>query len=827
MTSSSEPASAAKKKPSTSPAPPPPVPNPQDPNAELVSSAPDSRNWRGIGIALLVIAGVCALIVTAVILLSPGDKGPRVKQPRISLGDVLLGFFHPRRFNGSWVTDTEFIYRDTDGTLMLYNAETKEKKTLLFNTTFRKFDAKVYQMSPDRNFLLLTHDIKPVYRHTFLAKYEIYDFTSKDLFPLRHSPNHEELQYAAWGKTGSQLVYVFENDVYFISSVLGGAPVRVTQTGVPDVVFNGIPDWLYEEEVLSSPSAMWWSPKGQQLCLARFNDTGVRTISVPVYSTDDLYPGVRDLRYPKSGTANPTVDLFVASLGDLGTTGVKLKSVRPPRELLDRTKEYYVTFVAFLDEQSLVVNFLTRAQNWTQVSVCREGASTWDCAGQAVETASGGWIDLKEPPLVAAGGFFLKLPVQDQRRGNFKHLAAFQEKRKKFLTHGPYDIISILAYSPESKRVFFTSTREGKPGESHLYSVPFNDEETQPICHTCDLGDQCLYNNAVFSSESSRFYILECLGPGVPWVAVRKTSDHSQVEMLDANDELKERVEQRAMPQVRNFYAPLADGYNATVRLLLPPGLRDEEVLKYPFLVHVYGGPDTQQVTEQFRVTWGHSLASRKGVVFAMIDGRGSSRQGDRRLHQVYKRLGTVEVQDQLRVAKYLKAELPFISKEHTAIWGWSYGGYVAAMALAGGDAEPSSDDGVFQCGISVAPVTNWMYYDSAYTERFMGLPSDNVAAYDRSNLLLAVEKLRDKRFYLLHGTADDNVHFQHSMLLVKELTRRNIMHRTQVYPDENHSLGRVLQHLYHSMEDFLDECFEGSDHNVEEIGLMQVKASR
>lgn len=279
---------------------------------------------------------------------------------------------------------------------------------------------------------------------------------------------------------------------------------------------------------------------------------------------------------------------------------------------------------------------------------------------------------------------------------------------------------------------------------------------------------------------------------------------------------------------------------DATVRLLLPPGLRDEEVLKYPFLLNVYGGPGSQQVTERFRINWGHYLASRKGVVYGMVDGRGSGLQGDRRLHQVYRRLGTVEVEDQLRVARYLKNELPFISAEHTAIWGWSYGGYVAAMALANGgpgfsgNVTPHSgagDEGVappvFQCGISVAPVTSWLYYDSAYTERYMGLPSDNMAGYERADLIRIASRIMGKKFFLVHGTADDNVHFQHSMMLAKELTKQGVMYRTQVYPDERHALSQVTPHLYEAMEEFLDDCFEGSDHAVEEVGLMQVKASR
>ncbi|KAL1431700.1 hypothetical protein MTO96_013809 [Rhipicephalus appendiculatus] len=760
---------------------------------ELVSSAPDSRNWRGIGIALLVIAGVCALIVTAVILLTP-DKGPRVKQARISLEEVLHGTFNPRKFNGSWVSDTEFVYRDTDGALVLYNAQNKEKRTLLHNTTFRQYDVRKYYMSPDLNFLLLVHDVVPVFRYSFTAKYKIYDFSNREVFPLKHSSNQEELQYAAWGQTGNQLTYVFENDLYLIPSVA---------------------DWLYEEEVLGSSSALWWSPGGSRLCYATFNDSAVSAMTLPLY--EGQYPALLPLRYPKAGTTNPEVELHVVAVTHGGAEAAK--PVQPPQELLEKTSEYYVTMVAFLDEKALLVNFLSRAQNWTLVSVCREAASAWHCSKQAVETASGGWIELSEPPL-------------DAHHGNFRHLAAFQEKRRTWLTHGPYDTIAALAFRPKTHHLFYRSTREGRPGESHVYQVPFDKEGTHPVCLTCDLGDQCLYNNAWFSINAE-YYVLECLGPGVPWVALYSTADNKQLEMLEPNSELRELVENRAMPQVRNLAVPLPDGYNASVRLLLPPGLRDEEVLKYPFLVHVYGGPGSQQVTELFRINWGHYLASRKGIVYGLVDGRGSGLQGDRRLHQVYRRLGTVEVEDQLRVARHLKSEMSFISNDHTAIWGWSYGGYVSAMALANGGPGNNGNDtpheggsAVFQCAISVAPVSNWLYYDSAYTERYMGLPRDNLAGYERADLTRAAARLKGKKFLLVHGTADDNVHFQHSMMLAKELIKKGVIYKTQVYPDEKHGLSHVTSHLYNAMEDFIDDCFEGSDHTVEEVGLMQVKAS-
>ncbi|GBL98627.1 Venom dipeptidyl peptidase 4 [Araneus ventricosus] len=214
----------------------------------------------------------------------------------------------------------------------------------------------------------------------------------------------------------------------------------------------------------------------------------------------------------------------------------------------------------------------------------------------------------------------------------------------------------------------------------------------------------------------------------------------------------------------------------AQVRLYLPPGVTEEEVLMYPLVVFADGAPGSQLVTAEFQLHWGSYLSSRRNHIYAWIDGRGSGSQGDKMMHEVYYRLGSVEVEDQIEVTRYLKENLAFIHPSHIAIWGWFYGGYVAALALA-------HDKTVFKCAISVAPVTSWLYYDSAFAERYMGtpLPQDNYLGFEKASLVKKAPKFKGKKLLLMHGTADDKVHVQQSLIFMKALIEEGVLFQTQV----------------------------------------------
>ncbi|CAL1284638.1 unnamed protein product [Larinioides sclopetarius] len=794
---------------------------------ELAASGPDQKNWRGIGIALLVIVVVCALIVAAIVLLTPGDKGSNVNKSRITLEEVVKGQFSYRRFNGTWISDHEFVFQDAYGAIGIYDATNNSEQVIMSNTTFRRmhrrqYSISQYSLSADKQYLLLSHKYERIFRYTYKAAFLLYNITNDYLAPLFPKTPDLLLQYAAWGPTGNQLVYVLDNDVYYMSDV-NAKPRQLTKTGIDGIIFNGIPDWVYEEEILSTNNALWWSKDGKKLSFASFNDTDVDILQYPHYGSyndvDNVYPELMTLRYPKAGKTNPNFTIWVADL----TTTKELSKVQPPKEY--NNIEFYFTEVQWSGNDVLSVVWLKRAQNSSIVSLCHENDS-WMCKKNYQEDSLGhGWVDLSTKTIFSADGrkYFLRLPGPAEGQfGRFRHIAEIDVKTgsKTFLTSGKFDTAYIVAHDESKHLLYYITTLESKPGERHLFSVADNShpKPRQTTCFTCDIHPECLYNDASFSRNLT-YYALDCLGPGIPRVEIRSTANNKIVSLLDTNTELQELVDRKAMPVIKNLQVPIDGNYFANVRLYLPPVLKEYEITKYPVLVEVYGGPGTQMVTEKFSVNWGSYLASKKNVVYVNIDGRGSGYQGDKILHELYRQLGTVEVFDQISVASYLKEQLSYIDGKRMAIFGWSYGGFASASALA-------DEETVFSCAISVAPVTSWLYYDSVYTERYMQSPSpkDNLVNYEKSDVMSKASNFKGKKYLLVHGTADDNVHWQQSMMLAKALTDAGVIYRMQVYPDENHGLGHVKLHLYQTMDDFLNHCY--NENLKEDSSILQSASS-
>ncbi|XP_048523201.1 venom dipeptidyl peptidase 4-like [Dendroctonus ponderosae] len=456
---------------------------------------------------------------------------------------------------------------------------------------------------------------------------------------------------------------------------------------------------------------------------------------------------------------------------------------------------------------------------------------------QRISSEGQGWVDMGDSPVFGtdSSNYITIAPVRDGPAGTFRHAVSVNIPKKRTipLTHGRFEVQRILTWDHSNDVIYFLGVPEGKPGELHLYrvsSVPPRTGATlpPPVCITCvkeppptsppyltldesiykfkkgnwedddedtvittpaprkrkkqkqkliEKEPPCLYHNAWFSSNS-QYFVLECLGPGVPTSQLYKNSmpKPKLIMWLQNNTKLRERVSRMAMPQIKTFPVQISGGYQAHVRLHLPPGLREDEITRYPLVVQVYGGPGSQLVTERWRVDWNTFLTGNKDFIIAQIDGRGSGGQGHQLLHKVYYKLGSVEVADQLEVTEYLRDTQHFIDRRRVAVWGWSYGGFVASLALA----SPKS---VFQCAIAVAPVTNWKLYDSAYTERYMGLPNvtENYKGYDEADVSKKAAQLKDKMFYLVHGSADDNVHLQQSMVLVKALSDADTLFRQQV----------------------------------------------
>ncbi|XP_035911036.1 venom dipeptidyl peptidase 4 isoform X2 [Anopheles stephensi] len=847
---------------------------------ELVSANPNQRNWRGILIALLVIIVVLALIVTSVVLLTPPDEGPRVKGQRIRLQDIIDGEYAPKKLNGSWIGPDEFLYQNHWGEISLLNMNNLSERVLMSNTTMKTLAPVKFSISADRRYLLLAQNVKKLFRHSFLAQYSVYDITTSETIPLTITSQSDEWPYllhAEFTPKGQAIVLVFEYDIYYRPSARALQAYRLTKTAIPGIVYNGVPDWLYEEEILHTNKAIWLSTDGHLMLYTTFNDTLVQEQQFAWYGTANgdinLYPQIRSLRYPKPGTGNPTVTLNVADLTD--PKSIRMNKLTPPPILLNQ--EHYFTSASWVSPSEVSVVWMNRPQNLSVVTLCK--SPMWYC--QETHRISGdgrGWVDEMSVPFFSLNGssYIAISPLRDGSAGHFRHLVHVHIGKKRIipLTHGRFEVNKILHWDQANNFVYYLGIPEHSPAQQHLYrasSLPPKQGTSPrpPRCLTCshqhsshahvtikasnrvqqqwnddweDIEDEeeeyvevpmttppskrkrkpsepdvvaplppmpCQYFTAIFAPSNSEYALIECLGPIVPFSAIyRIVPDVSKsptqvLYYLQNNTALADRISKIALPQVKSFPVMISGGYHAQVRLFLPPGLREDEITRYPMIVHVYSGPGTQLVTDKWRVDWNTYLAGTKDYIVTQIDGRGSSGQGYQLLHEVYRRLGTVEVSDQLEVAEYLRDSLHFVDKRRVGIWGWSYGGYTAALAMA----SPTS---LFQCGISVAPVTNWKLYDSTYTERYMGMPNvtDNYKGYEDSDLSKHAEKLRDKQFLMVHGTADDNVHFQQSMVFSKALSSKGALFKQLIYPDEGHNLAGVKKHLYRSMTLFLEDCF-------------------
>ncbi|RWS30079.1 Inactive dipeptidyl peptidase 10-like protein [Leptotrombidium deliense] len=817
----------------------------------------NSRNWRGIGIAILVIIVLSSIIAAAVFFISPELRGigKHVKKEKLLLDEIIQGVFSTRGFNGSWISDNELMYSDHKGNLVILNVDNEKQKPniLVKSSILQTHFAQKFSLSANRKYLLIVNEIKKAieevetiyllvmspfrYFVTLITRNTNYsEFATKLILfravsQLTTDPKiaFDDLQYASWGPKGTQLVFVHRQNIYYKPNATATA-IKIASSSDETVIYNGIPDWLYEEEILSASNAIWWSPNGTRICFASFNDSQVDLMSLTVYGRyedpTNLYPSIEQIHYPKPGRQNPSVKLWVYTVNDYRSSSVQLI---PPNTIKDT--DHYFTTVQWLNDDDISVYWLNRIQNYSVVTICSL-SNSWNCNFE-MTSKTNGWVEPYEPPMFTEDKkyYFLRIPsFQKNKNDYFRHIAKISVKNSdgsfEMLTSGAFDTTEVLVFNPTTNTLYYISTLPSKSGERHLFSVDIRTKQVK--CLSC-VDEDCRFNTAKFS-EKAKYFVFECLGPQIPKIELRRSEDNEflskklmecfAVMNLQSNYVVKEKLANKVLPTSRTLIVPLQGGFSsdymsdASVKLFIPPTLREDDTTKYPLLIHVYGGPGSQQVNERFTINWGFYLSSRKNIIYGMIDGRGSGYKGDKMLHSIYRKLGTFEVEDQITVTQYLSDTLEFVDKKRIAIWGWSYGGYVAALALA-------NKNSLFSCGISVAPVTSWLYYDSAYTERYMGFPTveDNFVNYQEADVLHKTSNLKEKKFLLIHGTADDNVHLQQSMMLIKSLTRTGVLFQQQIYPDENHALIGVTRHLYETMESFLNDCFD-LDMIYDDVGL-------
>lgn len=789
------------------------------------------RNWKPIIGAVVVILLVIVLIVVGCVLLSPKTKtskpsSPTYKGSKIKFDEYLAGNFSGQSIGLKWIGQWTFVYNDLKNRSIMVttiNNSTLEitTKELLPHAVFTPFQVKDWFLSPDLHYIALRLNWTKQWRHSGFSAFTILDCSNtSNVFPVLPDGNETtDIRILQWNPVprANDFVFVYQNDIWYQPSP-SGIPQRITVSGYQDsngFVYNGVPDWLYEEEILGSETALYWSPDGEYIAFIEFDDRDpVPVMEYPMYRDSKLYPQIMRVPYSKSGEPIPTVKLMLWSKNENSTMELK-----PPNEVPNPNNTgYYVFSVNWhspgfsgVKDISVLVTWTDRIQNNSYVSLCSK--NTGQCLLNYQQSYMMKGMNLWAMPdqyniqYATTQQYFVLLPqigTDDNIYTGISSISVVSGKRT-MLHNGNFDVGSIIGFNSETNQLYFKAAAP-QPWNNNVYMIYSNATDQTPQCMTCymmnvDKSDSMYCGNAAASFNSpGSVYLLSCHGPNPSkqWLVI-----DSQKNLMCNNTKLANYVTEKAMPVIQYTNITLDNGYEALVQLEMPPGTdltTTEE--KYPMLLNVYGGPGSNIVGNSFWVSFNEYLASNRRYIIAKVDARGSGNRGWKYKSPMYHSFGTVEIKDQINTAKALASKYSFIDATKTAVWGWSYGGFATANIIA---ADKSK---FFACGISVAPVTDFRYYDAAYTERYMGLPQTNPVAYANTDVIRNATNFQNRTYLLIHGTGDDNVHFQNSAMFIKALTKHNIQFSLMIYPNEQHSIGHDRRHLWHLVDNFLLKCF-------------------
>lgn len=733
-----------------------------------------------LGVFGVTIVVVLIAVPTAVFLNEDKENDNNAKY--FTLDDAFNSSLKPRSFGMRWISDDEYLFKE-EGAVRIQNCRIGGAEEFLARDLFEATGAYDYQVSADRAYVAFMSNYTKLWRHSFTATYTLYNRSSGTFLNTANIPH--EVQYFSWAPTGNKLAYVWKNNVYVKTSP-ESPPKQVTFNGIENLIFNGHPDWVYEEEMFSSNQGLWWSPEGEHVAYIESNDTEVHTIEYSWYG-DGQYPSTVSIPYPKPGTPNPVVKLFVVN-----TNTSKVTEVVVPEAF--GKSEHYLATVTWVTDDQIAVQWLKRLQNHLILQIYNSTGSSWVPSEHLELTSSSGWIGRFSPPEPVFATDKASYYLLKSDTSGYKHIHHVVKGTAKAITSGKWEVIDILKVTADS--IYYSSNEHGgRPGGRNVYKK--TEKETK--CLTCAIHEEdCLYNSAYFSHEAS-YYRMSCSGPGIPFHSLMETAKDKEIYALESNTDFSTKIFDIQMPTMRRGTIKLG-GLNLWYQMYLPPGF--DESKKYPLLIDVYAGPCSQKADFAYRVGWSTYLASTEKIIVASFDGRGSGYQGDGIMHSIYKRLGTYEVEDQITAAREF-IKMGFIDKDRVAIWGWSYGGYVTSMALGAGS-------GVFKCGMAVAPVSKWKYYDSIYTERYMREPDENPDFYANSTVTERAKNFHSVKYLLVHGTADDNVHFQQAAEISEALVEQQVDFEAMWYTDKDHGLGgSAYHHVYTHMSHFLLRCFQ------------------
>ncbi|MBC7642566.1 MAG: S9 family peptidase [Flavobacterium sp.] len=627
-----------------------------------------------------------------------------------------------------------------------------------------------YSFNANETKILIANNSNPIFRRSFSADYFIYDIASKKISKIL-----EQVQEPTFSPDGNKIAFAKANNL-FILDIASNLKIQITADGKKNSIINGITDWVYEEE-FAFVRAFDWSSDSKKLSYIRFDETLVPEFSMNIYKKD-LYPTVETFKYPKAGEKNALVSLHIYNVDSKSKKDVNL----------GQYSDFYIARMKWSNDSNVLsAQVLNRHQDNLDLLFIDGNSGATKIALNEKDKA---YVDVTDDLTFLKDNSFIWTSEKD----GFNHIYLYDKNGKLInqITKGNWEITKYYGLDEKTKTIFYQSVENGSINRD-VYSISLDGKNKKRL--SSNVGT----NSATFS-PNYQFYINSFSSATVPKIyTLNNSKDGKQVKEIVSNNELSEKLKTFNAPNQEFFVLKTEKGHELNAWIMKPKDF--DATKKYPVFMYQYSGPGSQQVKNEWGSSneyWFMSL-TQMGYIVACVDGRGTGFKGANFKKLTQLQLGKYEVEDQIDAAKVI-GNYPFVDKTRIGIFGWSYGGFMASNCLFKG-----AD--VFKMAIAVAPVTNWRFYDSIYTERYLQTPQENASGYDDNSPINYVDKLKGN-FLLIHGTADDNVHFQNSMQMIEALIQANKQFDWAIYPDKNHGIygGKTRIQLFNKMTNFIKE---------------------
>ena len=669
---------------------------------------------------------------------------------------------------------THYTQIDREGThqyIRIYNLETGAQEKTLFDNGLQKLggtelNIDEYVFSKDEQKMLLFTESENIYRRSVLHIVYVYDIAAGTVKLV----DNEKVLHATFSPDGTKVAYVKGNNLYY-KDLVNDNVVQVTRDGEKNKIINGNCDWVYEEE-FQFTRAFDWSKDGANIAYYRFDESLVPEYTIAKYT--GLYPEQYTYKYPKAGERNSIVQIKIFNVSNGNTITADI----------GKETDQYIPRIKWTEDASkLCIYRLNRLQNNLELLL----ASALDGSSTVIYTDKNKWyINIDDEITFLPDGN--SMIIRSERNG-YSHLYNHDWKANetKDLTEGKFDVDALVGIDIARKLVYYTAA-ETSPLERNLYVVEWNGKKKK--CITPEKG-----THSITPCEGYNYFIDKYSQLNKVPVYYLRNAKGEIKRTLEDNKVLEDKMKEYALGDIRFMQVKgVSEMLNAWV--IVPPGF---DSTKNPVLMYQYSGPGSQEVADRFpsgNYFW-HQMLAQKGYVVVCADGTGTGFRGEEFRKKTYLELGKLESDDQIAVAKEL-GKLPYVDKSRIGIWGWSYGGFMSATCILKGN-------DVFKTAIAVAPVTNWRFYDNIYTERYMRTPQENAKGYDDN----APEKMAaglKGNLLVIHGTADDNVHFQNSVMLTTALIKADKEFDSEYYPDKAHGIsgGNTRHQLYKRMTEYI-----------------------